>query len=536
MEIKLYKNHTFGNVWHYFKCGLIGVVAALAALPAFALHRINPDQCEPLPLSTEQQLSVMDAFGQQTTGQALWSDPARLQRLVDGVDSLIDDGLDPADYHDTALKRALSHLKTWGHLPDCDRQLATDAYLRALADLHYGRAYNSQQPTIWYSPNVAGSIESGPWLKMALDGLDDPAQALADARPDSRRYRNLRLGYRLAREQLPDDWPEIPPGPTLARGDWSERVALIRERLAEQDYRALPPAQDSLARQFDDNLDQGVRDFQERHSLKPDGKVGPATLAELNISPRRRLEQIRANLERLRWLAREMEDTLVLVDIAAARIEFYENGEVVWSGRAQVGQPERATPELKSVITHVTVNPHWTMPRSIFLRDALPSILGDPDYLLRRRIRVYDRIGLELMQSEVDWDHPEGLTLRQDPGPGNALGRVVIRFSNPFAVYLHDTPAAGLFNRTSRFYSSGCVRVEDAMSLTERLFRDASPTLRQEFELARASGESHNVHLPRGVYILMAYWTAEADSTGRITYRPDVYGSDRPLLALLGSP
>ncbi|WP_165495742.1 L,D-transpeptidase family protein [Marinobacter halodurans] len=475
----------------------------------------------------------MARFATQTGHSSPWSEPAHLRGLIQHLQSLTDDGLAPSDYWLAELQEALAHLTTWGQLPDCDRRLATDAYLRALSDLRYGKAFHQEAPPIWRSANVSSVDDPGPLVDQAIAGLDDMDRAFADARPHTDRYRNLRKGYARARTTLPDHWVGIPDGPTLATGDYGDRVARVRQRLQAQGYLPLPPRPDVMSRSFDDGLSLAVRHFQQRHSLAVDGKVGRRTLQQLNVSPQQRLQQIRANLERLRWLSRDMEKTLVLVDIAAARIEFYEDGERVWSGKAQVGRPKRATPELKSVITHVTVNPHWTMPRSIFLKDALPAIRRDPDYLRDRNIRILDRSGEERQQSEVDWNHPQGLTFRQDPGPGNALGRVAIRFSNPYAVYLHDTPAAGLFSSPNRFYSSGCVRVQGAMTLTRLLFRDASPERQREFDNALASGESHNVPLPHGVYILMAYWTAEADASGQITYRPDVYGSDRPLLALL---
>lgn len=533
MEIRLYKNHTIRNVWRRALCLAVG----LCMLPAVqALHRIDPDQCDPLPDNSPFHSAAMARFSAQTAqseSAALWTDAQRLQALIDALENVASDGLDPANYHTEALTHALEHLKTWGQLGKCDIRLANDAYLRALADLRYGKARSLEAQSIWYSPNIARIEDPGRLVKQAVNGLANLEQAIAEARPESPRYRHLRKGYTQALESLPEAWARIPEGPTLKVDDDDDRVALLRERLRAEGYLPSPPVPDRMATRFDAALALAVEDFQRRHSLAADGRVGSRTLQQLNVSPQQRLEQIRANLERLRWLAQDMERTLLLVDIAAARLEFYEEGELIWRGRAQVGKPRRETPELKSVITHVTVNPHWNMPRSIFLRDALPSIRDNPFYLSDRGMRVYDQQGNELSPTEVDWSKPLGLRLRQDPGPGNALGQVAIRFSNPFAVYLHDTPAAGLFESQNRFFSSGCVRVEDALSLTRLLFRHASPDLRQRLETAVASGESQNVHLSRGVYILMAYWTAEADASGRITYRPDVYGSDGQLLALL---
>ena len=179
------------------------------------------------------------------------------------------------------------------------------------------------------------------------------------------------------------------------------------------------------------------------------------------------------------------------------------------------------------------MNPTWTVPPTILRNDILPAVREDIGYLERKNIRVLDYRGNELDPRTIDWHDPGRIILRQDAGPEAALGRAAIRFPNPFAVYLHDTPNRHLFETSGRFYSSGCVRVEHAVTLAELFFADASPERREEFERALASGKTINVSLPEPLPLLMFYWTAYANEAGVVSFRPDIYDRDRKLINLL---
>ncbi|SDW35539.1 L,D-transpeptidase family protein [Marinobacter mobilis] len=519
------------------------LLAALLMLVGFmpimvqANFRMEPDDCQPLPPHDSALGEALTAFD-NTVGDDFWQSDQRLRALMAQLQTLEDDGLEPDHYFLPVLEAIRQFHATWGVVLPCDADLASYAYLSALADLRFGRQETQETEQIWYAP-MLGERRRGTELNaLASLGQDNLALAFEQARPELDRYAHLRDAYITAREHLPESWPVIPGGDTLEVGMQSSRVGLLRQRLSAEHY--LPETGDTSSdadtgpetnNLFDASLSLAIEEFQRRHYLDVDGKVGAQTLEQLNIQPAERLEQIRANLERLRRLAADMEETLLLVDIAAAKLEFYRKGELAWSGRAQVGRPLRQTPKLKSVITHITVNPSWTIPTSIFVRDQLPRIRRNPDYLNQRNISIYNNRGEELAMSEVNWSNPRGILLRQAPGPNNALGEVVIRFSNPFAVYLHDTPTAWLFNTNNRFYSSGCVRVEDAMTLAQALFEASSPQAWQAVEQVRASGASQNVHLPRSVPVLLAYWTVEADPDGVLRYRPDPYRDDPELLA-----
>jgi murein L,D-transpeptidase YcbB/YkuD len=309
-------------------------------------------------------------------------------------------------------------------------------------------------------------------------------------------------------------------------------VPALRARLRAEDYDA---GTDS-GEHYQGALVEAVRAFQRDNRLAADGVVGAATLAVLNVPAATRVGQLRVNLERLRWFAREREAGFVLVDVAGAAIAYFRDGEPVWHTRAQVGRPERATPLLKSEITHFTFNPTWTVPPTILREDKLPLIRRDPSYLERNRMRVIGPDGRVIPPAGVDWSRPGGVMLRQDAGPDNALGQVAIRFPNPFAVYLHDTPSRNLFAREQRTTSSGCVRVENALELVGLLSADGGGPDADTVASILASRRTRHVTLARPMPILIAYWTAAVGSDGRVTFRPDIYGLDPLLLQALAAP
>jgi murein L,D-transpeptidase YcbB/YkuD len=233
-----------------------------------------------------------------------------------------------------------------------------------------------------------------------------------------------------------------------------------------------------------------------------------------------RREQLRINLERMRWLAQDLEPDSVLVNVAAAQLTVYQGGAPVWQTRTQVGRAERQTPLIKSRITRLTLNPSWTIPPTIIRRD--------PEFLARHNLRVIDRDGLPLAVENIDWEHPGDLMLRQDPGSKNPLGKLVVRFPNPFSVYLHDTPSQALFSKSPRAFSSGCVRIEQVMHMRDLLLTSAE---RKRTDTLLASELTHEFRLAKPVPILLGYWTVQADSQGRAVYIPDIYQRDVALSA-----
>ncbi|SFR76287.1 Murein L,D-transpeptidase YcbB/YkuD [Marinobacter daqiaonensis] len=473
-----------------------------------------------------------------------WQEPLQWQRLLRQLDRLRIDGLSPQSYFLAELALVAQQIWSGAEPTQCHARLASLALAWSLSDLKFGRLDPDELGLMWHHQPVERDAEL-----FAIDihrnfysrgGLREAYQI---ARPDAPAYLELRSAFREWRKALPLSWPSVAPGPTLGPGDSTPRVQALVERLAVQGYLPTPShenpeanpsaANSSPYRRYDDSIRLAVESFQRDHGLGVDGVVGPRTLETLNRSPASWTAQVRANLERLRWVSPYLADRMVLVDINGADVSYFEGGREAWRSNTQVGRPERKTPALTSAISHVTVNPTWTIPPTVFYEDTLPAIQKDPEYLSRNNLTVLDRSGNPIPPEDVDWSRPGALMLRQAAGPGNALGQVAIRFPNPFSVYLHDTPSQRLFQMPNRFYSSGCVRVENAPELTEHLFAGAPTELRRQLEQLRGSGETRNIHLPQPVPLVMAYWTAEVSDAGRLRFRKDIYEHDRLVIDVL---
>jgi murein L,D-transpeptidase YcbB/YkuD len=487
-----------------------------------------------LQLSTVEQ-ETLRGFYQQLGFTPVWNQHERLAQLLEQLEQLADDGLDPDSYQLATLRR-LSQSRA-DRQSACTDVLASHAYLQALQHLHWGRLDPAQVEPIWHSPHTPAPVRPTAPPAFAMSGLDDLPAAFEQARPQFELYRKLRSTWAELRRQPLPSWQRVPDGPLLRPGKRDPRVLLLEQRLASEGYLSetavAARAENPDIDRYDPVLVDAVEAYQHAHLLKDDGIVGPATLTELNLSPAARRDQLRVNLERMRWLAREAEPNMVLVDIAGAKVNYFRDGQRLWQARTQVGRAERQTPQVKSRITHLTLNPTWTVPPTIFREDKLPEIRRHIGYLAENRIRVLDHAGNELNPYQVDWNNPHGILLRQDAGPKSALGVVAIRFPNPFSVYLHDTPNQHLFDKLPRVFSSGCVRVERVHQLLDFLLAEASPVERERIAAIQASGKTQNINLPRPVTILLAYWTVEVGDGGRLHFRPDLYHRDAALLAAL---
>ena len=464
--------------------------------------------------------NLLRAFYLQHNDLPLWSDGARVAALQAQLQQLADDGLDPASYRlpvDAALGDVL-----------CADLNTSQYYLKALQDLHYGRLSQARFEPLWHA-NQPARDHTAEVLALAGPGLLDLPAAFEQARPSIEHYQRLRQLYAQQRQQPLPQWQALASGPLLRPDMQDARVPELAQRLFNEGYLSSPLA--IVDNAYSPELVNAVKSFQLNHSLQADGVIGQGTLSELNISPAVRREQLRANLERFRWLAQDMEPTSLLVNVAAAQLTVYQDGVPVWQTRTQVGRAERQTPLLKSQVTRLTLNPTWTVPPTILREDKLPQIRRDQTFLSRQNLQVLDSEGHPLAADQIDWENPGNILLRQDAGPRNPLGKMAVRFPNPFSVYLHDTPSQALFSKGPRAFSSGCVRVEQVLQLRDLLL---SPAERARTDELLATGVTHEFRLAKPMPIMLSYWTAQADSYGQLLYAPDIYGRDAALLAALG--
>ena len=329
-------------------------------------------------------------------------------------------------------------------------------------------------------------------------------------------------------------WHTVPVGPKLRKGDAGKRVAALRSRLIISGD--LSESKSDHEECFDEALENSVKKFQVRNGLKIDGVVGSSTLSVLNISVEDRIEQIKLNMERWRWLPQDLGERYIMVNTANFELDIIENGQSVTSTRAIVGRKKRPTPALSQKITYMELNPYWNIPHKIAIDDILPNIKEDPNYLKAKNIRVFENWeddANEINSESIDWDTVTkenfAYKLRQDPANSNALGHVKFIFPNEFSIYLHDTPTRELFNKTKRTFSSGCIRIEKPIELAAYLLTDNSNWTYEKLTIAVNSKKTRTIFLPDPMNIHILYWTAWVDKDGTVNFRDDIYGRDRQL-------
>jgi len=467
------------------------------------------------------------------TPAALWT-PARLAALRTEIARVADDGLDPSDYLVELLDAASS-------VTPVERELlASEALGRLAFTLHFGKANPAALDADYNYSRSFGQTDPAAWLKRAITS-DELAETLAALRPQGVYYERLVAALAAYRQRAASGaWPTVPRGETLKPGMVDARVVALRARLAASPHSAPAESPADLPTRYDDALTDAVRAFQRRHGLLVDAAVGPRTLAALNEPIAARIDALRINLERLRWVFRDLSEAFVAVNIAAFRAVYVADGELRWHARAIVGRPYRQTPVFRDAITYLELNPTWTVPPTILRKDILPRLREDAAYLAAKHLRVIDPNGGPVDSTTIDWATVRASTfpylLRQDPGPHNALGRIKFMFPNRHAVYLHDTPARDLFARAERVFSSGCIRIEKPLDLAIALLDEPARWDRAALEAAIGSGRTQRLRLPRPVPIMLLYLTAYADENGMINFRHDVYGRDAAVLAALDGP
>ena len=495
---------------------------------------------------------VLPSFYERRLYRPAWSDergPTRLaDDLIDALRRADLEGLRSEDYHLAGIEAVLAAVRAdakrgpalapdrWAELD----LLLTDAFLVYGAHLLAGRVNPETLRPEWMSNRrtadiavvLEAALASGN-IAAALEALDPPEVGFRRLREALARYREVAAA---------GGWPAIPEGSSLQAGDRGAAVTALRQRLHLEDG-LVEEAEDRDADLFDAGLEQALEKFQLRHGLKADGVVNTTTRSELNVPVERRVEQLELNLERWRWLPKDLGRRHIIVNIAAFELEVMDGDSVVMSMRVVVGRPYDRTPVLSETMRYLVLNPYWHVPSNIATTELLPKLKRDPSYLARYKLRVFPNSRLDAQEVDpatVDWSTITAahfpFLLRQDPGPRNALGRIKFMFLNKYHVYLHDTPARPLFEETQRDFSHGCIRIQHPIELAVYLLRNDPRWDRDALLAALDDAEDRSVPLPEPMPIHLLYWTAWADADGTIQFRRDIHDRDLPLFTALRAP
>jgi len=325
-------------------------------------------------------------------------------------------------------------------------------------------------------------------------------------------------------------WPIIPVGPTIQMGDEGYRVAALRARLMTTgDFQPETIGENPI---YDSTLVEVVRRFQKRHHLNENGTVDYPTRRIMNQPALHYVRILSANMERWRWLPRDLGDRYILVNIAAFEMQVVEFGETVLKMPVVVGKDYRQTPVFSGNMNHLVFNPYWNVPSTIARKDILPKVKADPNYLTSRNFEVFPgwSSNTPINPDSIDWVSLTQDSLpyrfRQDPGKLNSLGRIKFIFPNKYDVYLHDTPDRIHFKRRERAYSSGCIRLEDPVALAEYVLRGNPEWNLNKIQSVLESLENKTVKLDEPIPVYIFYCTTWADEDGTIHYLRDIYERD----------
>lgn len=281
-----------------------------------------------------------------------------------------------------------------------------------------------------------------------------------------------------------------------------------------------------------------LQTFQRHNGIKESGILDAKTIEILNVTPAQRIGQILVNMERCKWLPEEPKGKYIAVNIPDFKLLVYDNNKLQWSCNVVVGRKTSSTVIFNNTLSMVVFSPYWNIPRSILVNEILPKVKNDPGYLHRQNMEVYNSNGQVMAADQIHWAQYSRnnfpYSIRQKPGPGNALGKVKFLFPNEHNIYLHDTPAKNLFSEPIRAFSHGCIRVQSPAKLAHFLLKDESDAWDiEKVNAAMLRKNEFTVRLANAVPVFIAYFTAWVDRDGNLHFRDDIYGHDEKLLQIL---
>ncbi len=472
--------------------------------------------------------TTVATFYRQRSYRPYWSHQGHVtptaHSFLQHLGNVINDGLEPLDYHLLQLTKAFSSPRKDLLAEEVSRLeiLLSDAFFHLAFDLQGGEA---PQGATWSLPAPKRIADSTLFEALRREEPHRLLQKMRPNHPDYAALRNALNDYRQIATQ--GGWSQLPP--KILQIQEGEGVHHLRHRLAASHDIATAEGPEHI----DIDLKRAIRHFQKRHGLPPSGEIDEQTLTELNVPITERIRSILANLKRWRQMPRsDFPARYLLVNIPGYRLRLIDHGRPLLDMRVVVGRPERPTPVMQAMMTHLVLNPFWEVPTSIATEDIWPRLIGNPDYAERQGYHVVngwdDEREIDLATLPTDTLDVAELPyrLRQAPGPANALGRIKFIFPNRDNIYLHDTPERRHFSQLRRDFSSGCIRLEEPLELADALLSKSQGLTRRHLEQRLKQGNNQKIPLSEPLAVYLLYWTAFVDHKGELQFRQDLYGVD----------
>jgi len=475
--------------------------------------------------------------------QPAWTDPDYVGEMINLLGDSGLEGLNPDDYHYGEMQALRREYKADQADKDNIRAqfdiLLSDGILLYARHLLEGKVDPRTMDSSWnyarrdFVPEVVAAS-----LVQAISERR-VGQVLAQLKPDVPAYRQMKKELAYYRELADSEqFFLVPAGDVLKPGQTSESILLLRRRLTQLGYL---PLSAPASEYFGTTLEGAVREFQRDHSIDSDGIAGKQSFAVLNMTFQQRVDKLRINMDRIRWISQDLSNDFILVNIAGYELQYFRNRELVWETPVMTGTINTRTPIFQKRLRYVEFNPTWTPPHSIINRSLFSKFKANPQYAVDKNYKFYNSAGTAVDPFKIDWAKYTGPTFPyrvvQAPGPYNAMGQVKFMFPNRHAVYIHDTPSKALFSRTSRAFSAGCIRVKDPLELARILLDDPDNWSAGKIDALLAGGKPQQVaRIQRKIDVLLMYWTVSPTTSGRMQFHPDIYELDPLALAALDAP
>jgi murein L,D-transpeptidase YcbB/YkuD len=464
----------------------------------------------------------------------IWNTPEKQRKALGVLYGATNNGLIPEDYHVDIIENLYFNQSNINHSKRIDYDiLISDGILVYAYHLLRGKLDSETlEPTI---EDIESHFPDQVFYMITKAIESDDLELLFEVmEPSSDEYQMLKTKLREINQMVQDGgWNTLSYVKTIRPGEANPQVAQIRTRLQSENLYSFDRVVDENI--YDTDLQESVKRFQYLHGLKPDGIIGKGTVKMMNISARQKRMMVIANLERLRWVDFQGLSIYIRVNIASFFLQLIEKDSVIWTQPIMVGTEQTQTPTFSSVLRSITLNPTWTIPRSIATTETLEKLKRDSNYLEKNNLIVLNTEGQQLKSDTViNWskyhENYFPFVIRQQPGSLNALGRVKFSMPNIHSIFIHDTPSKYLFSKEKRAFSHGCIRLQKPMELANYILAKEPGNWNElKTDSIIHTLETTTIRLNTLYPVEIIYQTVELDSDCEVRFYEDVYNRDENL-------